>query len=308
MTRRGYDSDQYELSWEAAGPEVPEHGLRLFATGQEALPLDELQEPEILFKPGAEGSDTEWFKPEYHGLQTDHFADFSPADVRRFSEYLTPEGISRSLYWTRQVKPFMFYWSSPSGKTEHWIPVRREEAFHLGIDRPLLLGRRAVQSALETESALELPPLLKPPIPRFYLVNAYHHQHIRRKFKAARMLHDTMRLRNSNGEYVRNEDRLGLARTVRTDVLHPMVMVMADAEGLDGVETRKLRQALDYKLFFEGTKTSRTPFIRDLLRDARAYLEKLDDIFANRVRFARKYPGDPALEAVARLALESSDD
>lgn len=274
--------------------------------GEQLLPTLESLEP-ILNHAEAKGSEYEWLKPEYHGINTSQFADLPVSERKRIERFFTTEGLMKALYSEHFAYPSMMkFYESRNGSEQTWLMVRPQEAFHLGRD-PALLGDEVAQSALQEERSLEYPFETAPAQhERWRVINAYMHQRVRPKRVAVEALYDTMRLRDSNGRRVTNENRLDLAITVRTEVLHPFVDMVADVQRWDERDEGlrdKVHSVLDIKLFLDGNLIERKGFWRLMLRETGDYLEKVEEIFNRQTLFAKKQPNHPALQGVTKAVM-----
>ena len=268
--------------------------------GEQSLPTLENLEP-VLNHIDTKSSDYEWLKPEHHGINTSQFADLLVSERKWLERFFTTEGLMNALFRPDFAFPSMMkFYESKDGMDQTWVMVTPEEAFHLGRD-PALLGDEVVQSALQVERDLEYPFTISPALDeRWRIINAYTHQHVKPKRVAVEALYDTMRLRDSNGKRVTNENRLDLAIVVRTEVLHPLVDMVADVQRWDGELRDKVHSVLDIKLFLDGNLIERKAFWRLMLRETGAYLEAVEEVFNRQTLFTKKQPNHPALQGVIR--------
>jgi hypothetical protein len=272
------------------------------AFNEQYLPTFEELKPQLKFD--AEGSDTEWLKPEYHGLKTQDFTDLRDKDLSVYGQRLTTEVFDSALYRSGNHHPALFPRYSKNGKKVlEWVAISPEEAFHLGR-HPSLLDEEAVQKALETERVLDFPPQESPTRERWKVINAYRHQHIRRKLGDVETLYDTMRLRDSNGKRVQGADRIELAKKIRLEVFHPVIDTIAIIDEWSAEEVFKTHQAMDVKLFFEGTMTERKVATwKPWLKFFETYLKYVDAFAHEQTLQAKQNPETPALQAAGRLAI-----
>jgi hypothetical protein len=313
----------------AQGLEPPEeHGLDDFGHGQDDLPDENLTEMQREQRVGAETSDAEWLKMENHGLEERHFADLSPDLRRKLSPYFVrPDAeqvVSRSgpvkhvrrdtqfFRWTKATDNFygsLLLFEHPSTKDELWIPVRREEAVMLGLSRPEKLGITAIRSALEIERGLKIfGSLRRPPAARWQVIDAYYKEIILERRRQVIDLYDTMHWRDSDRKRVKSDDRLDLARKIRTQILHPLIRTIGDYQEWEPTYTRQVLQVLDYTMLHPGAGSQedrKRRTIKPLLKDVITYLEDVGKIFQARKKFAKAQPDHPVFVRMHELAKDT---
>lgn len=283
--------------------------------GEQSLPFEDIAP--VLDHDKAKGSNYEWLKPEYHGINTSQFADLLVSERKWIERFFTTEGLTNALISPHFAFPSMMkFYESQNGRDQTWLMVTPEEAFHLGRD-PALLDDKVVQSALQVERNLEYPFEIRPaPDERWRVIHAYMYKRVMPKRVAVESLFDTMLWYTSNGKRVMNENRLDLAITVRTEVLHPLVDMVADVQRWDERDEElrdKVHSVLDIKLFLDGNTDVRRDFWQLMLLETGDYLGKVEEVCNRQILFTKKHSDHPALQGViqtvraAETGLRSGD-
>lgn len=309
-----------EIDMLIRGPEPPrEHKKIPMGIGEMALPKEEIQQPELKLKLNAGSTEGDYLKLEYHNLKPEDFRDLSDADFRELKPLLDRDVLKSYLYFPYKNRISHYLWESAKGKSSYFIAVSKQEAFHLGIARPLLLGERAITAALSHEWSLPLLASRRDAPPRWEVINSYKHHSVIERRHILEDLYDTTRSRNSNGSrkmrckaqydiLVENADKVVLMQEARLKVFHPVIRMIAENQGWDDARTRKMLQVWDWRAFVDGSLDQQKEFVKSWIKETRIYLQKLEDVCEDRLLLARREPSHRDFLEVVRIAVAKAAD
>jgi hypothetical protein len=160
------------------------------------------------------------------------------------------------------------------------IAVTEVEALLLGRS-PHIFNSQTHDEFNQLVAQMEFPPFEKVPSPPeiWRVADTYKQSVLQNHHKAITMLLHSMYLFKSTPVKAKDEHKVELARTIRTEIWHPMVSAASKARGWTEEQEKMVHDALDCKIFFVGKSSERKKFWVALLEQSKGYVINKQRLF-----------------------------